>query len=104
MIDREEYGDAEPFIRDALRIQRSTFGPTHSMTARTEAVLGRLRAHTGHLAEGDSLLRQSLATIERHSGREHSDAREIFRWLAELETTRGRPAQAAYYRTFAGTR
>jgi len=55
----------------------------------------------GDLARGDSLLRRSLGIIERHSGREHTDAREIFRWLAELETARGRPTQAARYRSFA---
>jgi hypothetical protein len=59
---------------------------------------------TGHLAEADSLLRQSLRVIEPYSGREHSDTREVFGWLAELETARGHPASAARYRTFAERR
>jgi len=104
MIDRGGYVDAQPLVDDALRIQRLAFGHDHPVTARSEAVLGRLRARTGDIAGGDSLLRRSLAIIERHSGREQPDAREIFRWLAELETARGRPAEAARYRHFAGRR
>ena len=104
MIDRGEYRDAEPFVDDALRIQRMAFGPDHPTTARSEAVLGRLRMRTGRLVEADSLLRQSLGVVERYSGREHSDAREIFGWLAELETARGHPADAARFRTFSERR
>ena len=104
MIDRGEYRDVQPFVDDALRIQRASFGPSHPTTARSEAVLGRLRMRTGRLIEADSLLRQSLDVIERYSGREHSDTREIFGWLAELETARGHPADAARFRTFAERR
>ena len=104
MIERGEYAAARPFADDAVRIQRLAFGPDHPMTARSEAVLGRLRTRTGDLIGADSILRRSLGIIERHSGREHGDAREIFRWLAELETARGRPAEAARYRSFAEPR
>ena len=104
MIDRGEYAAAEPFIVDALRIQRRAFGPDHPVTARSEAVLGRLRTRTGDLAAADSLLRRSLGILEQHSGREQSDAREVFRWLAELATARGRPTEAARFRSFAGFR
>jgi hypothetical protein len=104
MIERGEYNAAQPFIDDALRIQRVAFGVDHPLTARSEAVLGRLRTRLGDLLGADSLLRRSLGIIERHSGREHSDAREVFRWLAELETARGRPAEAARYRSFADPR
>ena len=104
MIDRGEYSGAEPLVIDAIRIQRRAFGPQHPTTARSEAVLGRLRMRTGRLAEADSLLRQSLRVIEPYSGREHSDTREVFGWLAELETARGHPASAARYRTFSERR
>jgi serine/threonine-protein kinase len=104
MIDRGEYRDAESFAEDALRIQRLAFGPNHPITARSEAVLGRLRMRTGNLVDANALLRRSLAIIEPYSGREHSDAREIYGWLAELETARGHPAQAAHYRSFSEPR
>jgi hypothetical protein len=104
MIDRGEYAAAQPFVDDALRIERRAFGPDHPVTARSEAVLGRLRTRTGDLIAADSILQRSLGIIERHSGREQSDAREVFRWLAELETARGRPAEAARFRSFADLR
>jgi len=104
LIDRGAYAAAQSFVDDALRIQRLALGPDHPATARSEAVLGRLRTHTGDLMTADSLLRRSLGIIERHSGREQSDAREVFGWLAELEAARGHPAEAARYRSFSGLR
>jgi serine/threonine-protein kinase len=104
MIDRGEFGGAKPFVDDALRIQRGALGPRHPTTARSEAVFGRLLMRTGHLMQADSVLRQSLGIIEPYSGPEHSDTREIFGWLAELETARGHPAGAARYRSQAERR
>ncbi len=104
MIDRGEYSGVESLIDDALRIQRRVFGLRHPTTARSEAVLGRLRMRTGLLVEADSLFRQSLRIIEPYNGREHADTREIFGWLAELETARGRPSDAQRYRTFSERR
>jgi hypothetical protein len=67
-------------------------------------LLGMLftRAHRYDVA--DSLLRHSIATIERQVGREHPDVRELYGWLADLEDARGQHAEAAQHRAIATVR
>jgi Arc/MetJ-type ribon-helix-helix transcriptional regulator len=55
-------------------------------------------------AAADSVLRESLRTMERQVGREQRDVKELYGWLADLDDARGLHDEALRYRAIAGAR
>jgi len=67
-------------------------------------LLGMLFAREGKYGVADSLLRHSLATMERKVGREQPDVKELYGWLADVDDARGRPDEARRDRAIANAR
>jgi tetratricopeptide (TPR) repeat protein len=101
LADRGEYRTAEALIVTALQRRRRAFGAAHPLVALVEAKLGTLFLRTGDLAGADSLLHHARAVLEGQTSRQDPDLRQVYGWLADLETARQRPEEAAKYRAIA---
>jgi serine/threonine-protein kinase len=101
LADRGDYQTAESLLRLALQRQHRVFGAAHPNTAIVEARLGMLLTRMGGFMLADSLLQHARATMERQTSRQSPDVRQIYGFLADLETARRRPEEAARYRAIA---
>lgn len=104
LADRGDYRTAESLLRDALQRQRRAHGATHANVAAVLAKLGSLHTRTGDYALADSLLQEARKILERQTGPQDPELRRVYGFLAELETARRRPAEAARYRAIANGR
>jgi serine/threonine-protein kinase len=104
LADRGDYASAKSLITVALRRHQRALGVAHPTVAIVEARLGMLFAKTGGYHEADSLLQHARAILERQTSRRDPDLRQVYGYLADLETARKRPAEAAKYRAIANGR
>lgn len=101
LIDRGDYAAAEIMLRDAVRIREGAAGPDSPNAAASHGLLGMLLSRKGEYAAADSVLRYAIRSMERYTGRQHSDVKELYGWLADLNEAWGRPEVAVRYRAIA---
>jgi serine/threonine-protein kinase len=104
LVDRGNYAAADSTARDALRIRTQAAGVNSPNTAATEGLLGLVLTREARYAAADSTLHHAVAALERQVDRRSPDLRRLYAWLADLETARGRPMNAARYRAIADAR
>lgn len=79
MIDRGEFSQAEPVVRENLARSQKLFGPMHPDVATSLHELGAILWNEGDLAGADAMMRQSLAQL-----RQFKDPMEISGLLGDL--------------------
>ena len=104
LADRGDYRTAESMITTALERRKRAFGATHPLVALVEARLGRLYTRTGNFDAADSLLQRARTLLSTQANQLTPDLREVYGWLADLETARQRPVEAARYRAITNSR
>jgi len=104
LVDRRDFAEAERTVQDAIRIRRHHGNAASPTTAYAEGLLGMVLTREARYAEADSVLRESLRSLERQVGRGQPDVREVYGWLADLDDALGRTDDAARHRMIASIR
>jgi tetratricopeptide (TPR) repeat protein len=91
---RAAYANAEPFKRDALRIDRAAFGGNHPEVAILVNNLANLLQATNRLAEAEPLMRDSLRIDRAAFGEDHPRVAIDLNNLANLLQSTNRLAEA----------
>jgi tetratricopeptide (TPR) repeat protein len=81
LVGRGAYQDAEPLLREAVRLGEKALGPEHLRFVRSLSYLADLLRDTGRYEEAEPFLRRAIASGEQILGRE--DPR-VARWLNDL--------------------
>jgi serine/threonine-protein kinase len=68
---RHRYAEAEVSLRKAVEILSRTLGPESADTATTRGWLGMTLVATNHAAQGDAMLEEATASLERSQGTEN---------------------------------
>jgi len=100
--DKGQYAEAESLQREALRIRESALPPDHWQIALAKNLLAAALAGEGRLAEAERLFEESceeLSQIPSFAARRKQDA---LRRIVAFYEQRGKPEQAAQYRTLLG--
>ena len=92
---------AETLYRRAIDIRIEAHGSDQTITALTRGGLAGVLTRQRRFAEADSLYRDALAVIRRHTTDTHIDARRIYAGLAALYLAWGKPDSAAVFRRLA---
>ena len=87
-----------------MRIRRHHGNAGSPGSAYAEGLLGMVLTREARYAEADSVLRESLRTLERQVGRGQRDVRQVYGWLADLDDALGRSDDAARHRMIASIR
>jgi serine/threonine-protein kinase len=104
LIQRRDFAEAERTVLDGIRIRGLHGNAASPGGAYLEGLLGMVLTREGRHVEADSLLRESLHTLERQVGRGQHDVREIYGWLADLDDVLGRRDDALRHRVIANAR
>ena len=89
-----QYGQAEPFFRQALSIREQNLGTEHPAVAECLANLAELNYYQGKYAQAESLFQRALSIRERILGARHPTVAENLNKLGELSYYQGKYAQA----------
>jgi tetratricopeptide (TPR) repeat protein len=93
--ERGRYREAEPLLREALRISELEQGEQHQQTARAAATLGWLYSAQGRYIEAEPLYLRALEIYEQELGETHPDTATSLNSLASLYYhAQGKYAQA----------
>jgi len=87
------YDEAEPLLRSALDIQRSTLGPAHVELARSLNSMGMLHEQTGDFQTAESLFREALS-VARSLDEEHTQLATSLNNVAYVLHQTGRHEEA----------
>ncbi len=98
LLLREKYGQAEPFLRDAVANFTQDLGPDHGWTANAESILGEDLAHLGKFEEAEPLLLAAFDKLMAGPGPGDRWTVDSVQRLAECYELWGRPTEAARYR------
>jgi tetratricopeptide (TPR) repeat protein/predicted Ser/Thr protein kinase len=93
LVDVKRMDEAEPILREALRINRALNGE-HRETARSLNGLAQALRLSGRLAEAEPLYHEALAMTERVLGPDHLAVANTAANLASLRAAQGRAADA----------
>ena len=67
LLAEKKYGEAEPLLQEALgAAQTAPYEPLPWEVAEAQNVLGACLVETGHVKEGDALLRHSREGVTKH--------------------------------------
>ena len=101
--DLARYAEAEPLLRNSLRLMEVNGGPNSPGVAVILNNLARLLQATNRLSEAEPLLRRALAIFERSHGPDHPYVATDLDNLAELllATNRLREAEPLFRRALA---
>ncbi len=77
LLNRAKFDQAEPFIRQALKIDEDSFGPDHPDVAIDLNNLAQLLKATNRLDEAEPLMRRSLGIFEKSLGPEHPSTKTV---------------------------
>ena len=91
---RGDHVRAEAFAREALEVQRRTFGVEHPYTTEYMALLARPLADQRRYGEAEAILRDAIASIERGLGPQHPRIAGLLMPLASVRSAMGRPDEA----------
>src|SRR5215207_8528830 len=102
LTSRGRASEGEPLLREALAVQQAKPARDENSLAITKRMLGVCLAALGQLAEAERLLLESYRTLEasRYGARERVETANA---LANFYAARGRPAEAARYRSAAAS-
>jgi tetratricopeptide (TPR) repeat protein len=92
--DLARYAEAEPLLRDGLRLHEADGGPNSPGVATVISNLAWLLQATGRLSEAEPLVRRSLAIDERSYGPDHPEVATDLNNLAGLLTSTNRLSEA----------
>jgi serine/threonine-protein kinase len=104
LIQRRDFAEAERTVLDGIRIRGLHGNAASPGGAYLEGLLGMVLTREARYVEADSLLRESLRTLERQIGRGQHDVREVYGWLADLDDALGRRDDALRHRMIADAR
>ncbi len=94
LYQQGRYSEAEPYAKEAVRLGKQEFGPSHPNTATTLNNLAALYHKQGLYAEAEPLYERSLAIRERAFGPEHPQVATSLNNLAVLYVVQGKYAEA----------
>ena len=86
--------EAEPLMREALRIDRASFGPDHPKVAIRLNNLAALLQATNRMAEAEPLMREALRIDRASFGPDHPNVAAQLNNLAQLLKATNRIAEA----------
>jgi hypothetical protein len=105
LTDHGRAAEAEPLLRDALRLRLDQFGPGDRRTAKAQRALGVCLASLGRRREAERLLLDSHHTLASATNWYHRTLwQQTTRDLVALYERWGRPEQAAALREELGGR
>jgi tetratricopeptide (TPR) repeat protein len=94
LLAKSLYGEAEPLMRRALKIDEDSFGQDHPNVAIRLNNLGLLLQATNRLAEAEPLMRRALKIDEDSFGQDHPNVAIRLNNLASLFQATNRLAEA----------
>lgn len=94
-IDAKQLPKAEQVLREALRIQKATYGEVHPEVAVTLNNLAVVLENNQRFDEAETLQRRALSISRKLLGDNHPDVVIALSNLAFLQYTKGDPPQAA---------
>jgi tetratricopeptide (TPR) repeat protein len=101
MLAAGRLDEAEATFRDAIDVRRRALGGEIGVTAVSIAGLGDVRARRNDFATADSLYRRAVEILGADANPTLRDQRDVYRRMAALYQTHGRPEDAARYRELA---
>ena len=93
--------EAEAAYRQSIEIRRRALGGEVGVVGLAVAGLGDVSARRNDFATADSLYRRALEIVGEYATPTHADVRDIYRRLADLYATSGRPKDAERYHVLA---
>jgi hypothetical protein len=96
-MDRKRASDAEPLLREALRIVQGMSPDDHQLIAQIQSHLGGCLTMLGRYAEAEPLLVQSYPVLVAAYGEADRRPQQAVRYLVDLFTAEGKTAEAAQY-------
>ena len=98
LTERGHYGEAEPFLQQALSLREQQLGPEHLDTATSLYHLALLYRFQGKYTEAEPVFQRSLAIREQQLGPEHPDTASSLHELGDLYQFQGKYTEAeAFY-------
>ena len=94
LMDTNREAEAEPLLRQSLKIDEQVYGPDHQNVANDLNSLAGLLQATDRQAEAEPLIRRALAIVERSNGPDHPNVATCLNTLAQLLEATNRQAEA----------
>ncbi len=94
LYQQGRYSEAEPYVKEALRLGMNEFGPNDPSTAALLNNLAALYKAQGHYAQAEPLYQRSLAIFEKVLGPEHPNVATSLENYAALLRETGRTVEA----------
>jgi tetratricopeptide (TPR) repeat protein len=94
LYDLARYSEAEPLLRDCLRLREADGGPNSPGVAVVLNNLAMFLRATNRVAEAESLFRRALAISEKSYGPDHPEVATVLDNLAQLLRDTNRMAEA----------
>ena len=94
LCDLARYSEAEPLLRDCLRIREASGQPKSPRLAAVLNDLALLLVATNRIPEAEPMLRRALAIDEHSDGPDHAEVGDVLNDLGELLRATNRPAEA----------
>lgn len=85
LVHQDRAGEAVPILRKALAMRRQMMPADHPLLANTESALGAALAQSGAAAEGEPMMRDSLARLTASVGPDHMITRIAAARVADFE-------------------
>jgi tetratricopeptide (TPR) repeat protein len=95
LMNRGEFAEAEPILRECLELRRQSLGAAHWLTYHTENEWGVCLARLGRYDEAEEALAASHAGLHSAFGAEDERTEAARQRLADLYESWGKPAEAA---------
>jgi tetratricopeptide (TPR) repeat protein len=99
LVEKQEYADAEPLLRQCLAARMKALPPSHWLTAQAQSVLGAALAGQEKFDEAEPLLLQGCAGLMDAPEASDSDRHQAVQRVVDLYEAWGRPDQAAEWRS-----
>ncbi len=93
-FDARRWTEAEALFRESLALQEATFGPSHALSATTNARIAATLRMPGRNSEAEPLYRRALAINRAALGETHPETARSYNDLAASVNAQGRYAEA----------
>jgi tetratricopeptide (TPR) repeat protein len=98
LIDKGEPAEAEPLLRESIKLRRSVMPEDHWTIADDRAALGRALALQGRYADAEPLWLDAFQALKDKFGRQHRRTQAVVRYLVDMYEAEGRDDDAATWR------
>ena len=98
LLSNEKYEEAEPLLREALKIERDGLPTGSARAAQTAIRLGTCLTGLERFAEAETLLLDGYQALRARHGARHKDTQGALRQLVDHYVARGDDEQAGAYR------